>query len=138
MRWLEFLKEERAKYPLDQPVYIVQDGLSSHWTQENPLVGPAEQCGAGAERHSRELDEPGRDPRAGHRGVGAAGDSLHKTTVEVGEALDAAVAYRNEERIRNGGSGSATRCGRTDGTRRGYTGLAPYYKGRSYFISTVH
>jgi transposase len=30
--WLEFIREERAKYPTDEPVYLIQDGLSTHWT----------------------------------------------------------------------------------------------------------
>ncbi len=34
VRWLEFRKEERAKYPPEEVVYIVRDGLSSHWTRE--------------------------------------------------------------------------------------------------------
>ena len=32
--WLEFLKGERSKYPLDQRVYMIQDGLSAHWTDD--------------------------------------------------------------------------------------------------------
>jgi hypothetical protein len=30
--WLEFLKYERGKYPMDQDVFIIQDGFSAHWT----------------------------------------------------------------------------------------------------------
>ena len=32
--WLDFLKGERARYPMDQRVYVIQDGLSAHWTDE--------------------------------------------------------------------------------------------------------
>ena len=32
--WLRFLKYQRAKYPARQRVYIIQDGLSAHWTPE--------------------------------------------------------------------------------------------------------
>ncbi len=32
--WLEFLKNERSKYPLDKRVYVIQDGLRAHWTDE--------------------------------------------------------------------------------------------------------
>jgi hypothetical protein len=32
--WLEFLKEERSKYPLDERVYMIQDGLLAHWTPD--------------------------------------------------------------------------------------------------------
>lgn len=32
--WLRFMKYQRAKHPPDQRVYIIQDGLSAHWTPE--------------------------------------------------------------------------------------------------------
>jgi hypothetical protein len=32
--WLEFLKGERSRYPSDQRVYVIQDGLSAHWTPD--------------------------------------------------------------------------------------------------------
>ncbi len=32
--WLEFLKGERSKYPLEQRMYVIQDGLSAHWTPD--------------------------------------------------------------------------------------------------------
>ena len=32
--WLRFTKYQRSKYPPDQRVYIIQDGLSAHWTPE--------------------------------------------------------------------------------------------------------
>ena len=32
--WLRFLKYQRAKYPEGQRIYIIQDGLSAHWTPE--------------------------------------------------------------------------------------------------------
>ncbi|MGH9541362.1 MAG: IS630 family transposase [Terriglobales bacterium] len=32
--WFEFLKQERSKYPHDQRMYVIQDGLSAHWTQD--------------------------------------------------------------------------------------------------------
>jgi transposase len=32
--WLEFLKNERSKYPLDERVYLIQDGLPAHWTPD--------------------------------------------------------------------------------------------------------
>ncbi len=32
--WLEFLKGERSKYPISQRMYMIQDGLSAHWTDE--------------------------------------------------------------------------------------------------------
>jgi hypothetical protein len=32
--WLRFAKYQRSKYPPHQRVYIIQDGLSAHWTRE--------------------------------------------------------------------------------------------------------
>jgi hypothetical protein len=32
--WLEFLKNERSKYPIDERVYVIQDNLNSHWTHD--------------------------------------------------------------------------------------------------------
>ncbi len=32
--WLEFLKRERGKYPNMQKVFVIQDGLSAHWTPD--------------------------------------------------------------------------------------------------------
>lgn len=101
VRWLEFLKEERAKYPDDQLVYIIQDGLSSHWTPEirwwaghhNVVLVPSAKHASWmnpVETHARDIEElalPGTN---------------FTTVAEVGEALDAAVEYRNDERIRRG------------------------------------
>jgi len=101
VNWLEFLKEERAKYPEDEVVYMIQDGLSSHWTaairewarhHEVVLVPSATHASwmNPVETHARDLQE-------------LALPGTHFTTVtEVGEALDAAVEYRNDERKRRG------------------------------------
>jgi transposase len=32
--WFEFLKYQRSKYPLDERVYIIQDGLPAHWADD--------------------------------------------------------------------------------------------------------
>ncbi len=99
--WLEFLKEERAKSPPGQVVYIVQDGLSSHWTQEivwwarlnNVVLVPTATHASWqnpVETHAKDIEElalPGTE---------------FTTVYDVGQALDRAVAYRNEERIRRG------------------------------------
>ncbi|NNN18067.1 MAG: hypothetical protein HKL79_06890, partial [Thermoplasmata archaeon] len=89
------------KYPPDQVVYIVQDGLSSHWTQEirwwarlnNVVLVPTATHASWqnpVETHARDLEE-------------LALPGTHFTSVpEVGDALDAAVAYRNAERVRRG------------------------------------
>lgn len=101
VNWLEFLKEERAKYPADEPVYLIQDGLSTHWTaavrqwareHEVILVPTATHASwmNPVETHAKDIEE-------------LALPGTHFTTVaEVGDALDAAVGYRNEERQKRG------------------------------------
>jgi len=32
--WLDFLKKERDKYPMDERIFIIQDNLSAHWTPD--------------------------------------------------------------------------------------------------------
>jgi transposase len=32
--WLDFLKKERDKYPMNERIYIIQDNLSAHWTPD--------------------------------------------------------------------------------------------------------
>ena len=101
VNWLEFLREERAKYPMDQVVYIIQDGLSSHWTQEirwwarlnNVVLVPTATHASWmnpVETHAKGIEElalPGTE---------------FTSVIEVGDALDRAVTYRNEEREKRG------------------------------------
>ncbi|MFI5418306.1 MAG: IS630 family transposase [Candidatus Lutacidiplasmatales archaeon] len=101
VNWLEFLKEERAKYPKDEPVYIIQDGLSSHWTaairewamhHEVLLVPTATHASwmNPVETHAKGIEElalPGTE---------------FTTVQDVGEAMDRAVEYRNGERRARG------------------------------------
>lgn len=32
--WLRFLKDVRARFPAEDPVYVIQDNLSAHWTPD--------------------------------------------------------------------------------------------------------
>jgi transposase len=95
--WLAFLQEERAKYPPDQLVYIIQDGLSSHWTKEirwwagqnNVILVPTATHASWmnpVETHAKDIEElalPGTE---------------FTSVPDLGEALDRAIEYRNEER----------------------------------------
>ncbi|MGI0130963.1 MAG: IS630 family transposase, partial [Thermoplasmata archaeon] len=97
VRWLEFLKEERAKYPADQVVYLIQDGLASHWTAEirwwarlnNVVLVPTATHASWqnpVETHAKDIEElalPGTE---------------FTSVAEVGEAFDQAIEYRNTER----------------------------------------
>lgn len=99
--WQEFVAEERAKYPPEQPVYLIQDGLSTHWTpavrqwareHEVILVPTATHASwmNPVETHAKGIEElalPGTE---------------FTSVVELGEALDRAVEYRNAERTERG------------------------------------
>lgn len=99
--WQEFVAEERAKYPPEQPVYLIQDGLSTHWTpavrqwareHEVILVPTATHASwmNPVETHAKGIEElalPGTE---------------FTSAVELGEALDRAVEYRNAERKERG------------------------------------
>lgn len=99
--WLEFVQEQRSKYPSDEPVYLIQDGLSTHWTpavrqwareHEVVLVPTAKHASwmNPVETHAKGIEElalPGTE---------------FTSAAELGEALDRAVEYRNEERKARG------------------------------------
>ena len=116
VNWLEFLKEERAKYPADQVVYIIQDGLSSHWTPEIRWWATAPR-GAGPERHARELDEPGRDPCDGTSRSWRCPGPTSPPSPRWGRRWTRRWSIGTTSGS-DGESGSATQCGRTDATRR--------------------
>lgn len=99
--WLDFLKEERSNYPRDEPLFIIQDGLSAHWTpeirswasQNNVTLVPTAtnaswmnpvECHAG---DIQKLAYDGSDP---------------KNFEEIEAAFHLAVEYRNEERRSRG------------------------------------
>jgi transposase len=95
--WLDFLKGERARYPMDQRVYVIQDGLSAHWTDE--IRGWA--------RESRVTLVPTAtnaswmNPVECHTGDIenlALGGTDHRSWDDVDRAFQDAVTYRNSER----------------------------------------
>ncbi len=99
--WLEFLKEERSKYPSDEPVYRIQDGLSTPWM---PAVRPW------ARHHevvlvSAATHASWRNPVETHaKGVEALAlpGTEFISVADVGKALDRAAEYRNDERSERG------------------------------------
>ncbi len=99
--WLEYLKDVRMGYPRDQWINLIWDGASNHWT--------------GAIRHwvranrVRLFPTPTHashlNPVECHAGdlqkLALAGET-YTTPEAVGQALDSAVRYRNEERQARG------------------------------------
>ena len=99
--WLDFLKAERAKYPVHERVFIIQDGLSAHWTpdirawakQNNVSLVPTATNASWmnpVECHAGDLQNLALD------------GSDHQTWKEVDGAFQDAVAYRNAERRSRG------------------------------------
>ncbi|MBM4248279.1 MAG: IS630 family transposase [Euryarchaeota archaeon] len=95
--WLDFLKQERSKHPIDQDVYIIQDGLSAHWTPEikawaavsrTILVPTATQASwmNPIECYAGDIQRMALD-----------GTNFHDW-IEVKQAFQRAITYRNRER----------------------------------------
>lgn len=95
--WLEFLKAERAKYPADERVYIIQDGLSAHWTpdvrkwaRDNRVTLVPTATNASwmnpVECHAGDIQKLALD------------GSDHQNWNDVDDAFQRAIAYRNAER----------------------------------------
>ena len=108
VNWLEFIKRERARYPRAHPVYWIQDNNSNHWTPDIRrwarkngvrLVATATRASwmNPVESHAGDLQE-----------LALAGTNF-STPEEVGAAMDAAAAYRNEERRARGKTYADTR-----------------------------
>jgi len=115
--WLEFLKEERSKYPFDEKVYVIQDGLPAHWTpyirtwahSSNTILVPTAtnaswmnpvECHAG---DVQKLALSGTD---------------YKSWDDVNRAFIDAVKYRNRERIVRGKTFRDTQKKKKDGRRK--------------------
>ena len=95
--WLAFLQSERAKYPANERVYIIQDGLSAHWTpaikqwaRENRVTLVPTATNASwmnpVECHAGDIQKLALD------------GSDHQNWDEAEAAFQRAVKFRNEER----------------------------------------
>jgi transposase len=95
--WLDFLRDERARYPSDQRVYMIQDGLSAHWTgairewarrSKVTLVPTATNASwmNPVECHAGDIEK-----------LALAGTD-HRSWDDVDRAFQDAVGYRNSER----------------------------------------
>ena len=95
--WLEFLKGERLKYPLDQRIFLIQDGLFAHWTPDIrrwarnskvTLVHTATNASwmNPVECHTGDIQKLALD------------GTDYKSWSDVGRSFDRAARYRNLER----------------------------------------
>jgi hypothetical protein len=99
--WLAFLQRERGKYPSEMRVYIIQDGLSAHWTptirtwarSSNTILVPTATNASWmnpVECHAGDIKKLAMD------------GSEHASWNDVARAWRQAVTFRNEERKRRG------------------------------------
>jgi transposase len=99
--WLEFLKAERAKYPADQRVYIIQDGLSAHWTPDVRAWARANRVTLVPTATNASWMNP-VECHAGDIQKLALDGSDHQSWDDVERAFQRAVEYRNHERLQRG------------------------------------
>jgi transposase len=109
--WLDFLKSERSKYPSMETVYIIQDGLSCHWT---PMIRKWAE-----ESNTVLISTPTQaswlnpiECYAGDVQKLALDGSNYQTWQEVRRAFQRAVVYRNRERS---GKAAIWGCKNSDG-----------------------
>lgn len=95
--WLEFLKRERAKYPEKQDVFVIQDGLSAHWTPDIRAWAAA----------SRTILVPTATNASWMNPIECYGGDIQRLALDgtnydnwsdVGKAFRRAATYRNRER----------------------------------------
>lgn len=97
VNWLEFMQRERARYPRAQLVYWIQDGGSNHWTPEIRRWARKSRVRLVATATSASWMNPVESHAGDLQELALAGTQF-TTPEEVKAAMDAAVAYRNEER----------------------------------------
>jgi transposase len=99
--WLEFLKLERSKYPMDQDVFVIQDGFSAHWTpyirawatKSRTILVPTATNASWmnpVECHAGDIQKLALD------------GTDYRNWTDVGIAFRRATAYRNHERRSRG------------------------------------
>ncbi|MGI0055308.1 MAG: IS630 family transposase [Thermoplasmata archaeon] len=99
--WLDYLKDVRPEYPSDEWVNLVWDGASTHWTAEIRAWAKANKVRLFATpTHASHLNPV--ECHAGDLQKLALPGQTFTSLESLGQALDAAVAYRNEERKARG------------------------------------
>lgn len=97
VNWLEFMRRERARHPRKHLMYWIQDNNSNHWTPEIRRWARANRVRLVATATRASWMNPVECHAGDLQELALAGTDLTRLE-EVGAAMDAAVAYRNEER----------------------------------------
>ena len=95
--WLKFLKRERSRYPDNQNVYVIQDGLSAHWTPEIRKWAATSRTILVPTATNASWMNP-VECYAGDIQKLALDGTNHENWTEVAKAFRRAVTYRNRER----------------------------------------
>ncbi|MFN2638250.1 MAG: IS630 family transposase [Gemmatimonadaceae bacterium] len=106
--WLAFLQAERAKYPSDERIYVIQDGLSAHWTPDVRAWARANRVTLVPTATNASWMNP-VECHAGDIQKLALDGSDHANWDIVNQAFQRAVTYRNEERKLRGKTFQDTR-----------------------------
>lgn len=101
VNWLDFIAGERAKYPVQERVYLIQDGASTHWTAEVRAWARANKVTLVPTATSASWMNPVECHAGDVQNLALSGTEFTKVE-EMGAAMNAAVAYRNEERRERG------------------------------------
>jgi transposase len=108
VKWLEFMRRERAKYPRDHVVYWIQDNSSNHWTPEIRGWARKNRMRLVATATRASWMNPVESHAGDLQNLALAGTEFTKPE-EVKAAMDGAVTYRNEERKDRGKTYGDTR-----------------------------
>jgi transposase len=95
--WLDHLTRERAKYPADERVYLIQDNLSAHWTPAVRRWAKAHRVSLVASATQASWMNP-VESHAGDLQKLVLDGSDFGTWAEVRREFHRAIAYRNHER----------------------------------------
>ncbi len=96
--WLDYLKRECSKYPLDQRVYLIQDNLSAHWTPEIRQWARANRVTLVASATQASWMNPVESNAGDIQKLVLDGSDFHSWT-EVRRGFARAITYRNRERL---------------------------------------
>lgn len=106
--WLRWLKYNRRKFPPNRRVYIIQDGLSAHWTEEVRAWARSSHVTLVPSATNASWMNP-VECHAGHRQEAAMAGSDYRSWWEVEEAFKRAAALMNRENLRSGKEFRSTR-----------------------------
>jgi len=106
--WLRWLKYQRSRYPPEQRAYIIQDGLSAHWTPEIRAWARSSKTTLVPSATNASWMNP-VECHAGHLQTAAMDGSDYRRWWEVEEVFKRAAALMNRE---NRASGKAFRSTR--------------------------